>query len=245
MPEHLHFVEPFFGGGAVLLQKPYEGVSEVVNDLDGNLTNFWQVLQGDDSFRQFKRKIEATPFSEDEFGKAEIYLKSNDPIVRACGFFVRARQSRQGLCKDFATLSRNRVRRGQNEQVSSWLTAIEGLAEVHDRLKRVVILNRDAVDVIRQQDGDNTLFFCDPPYLHETRTAKDAYEFELSFADHVKLLQTLASIKGKFLLSGYGSALYEDSATACGWRRVSKMIDNKASSSKTKELKEEVLWLNF
>ena len=44
MPAHTHFVEPYAGGLAVLLAKDPEGVSEVVNDLDGNITNFWQVL---------------------------------------------------------------------------------------------------------------------------------------------------------------------------------------------------------
>jgi DNA adenine methylase len=41
MPPHLHYVEPFAGGLSVLLAKDPEGVSEVVNDLDGELSNFW------------------------------------------------------------------------------------------------------------------------------------------------------------------------------------------------------------
>jgi DNA adenine methylase len=32
-----------------------------------------------------------------------------------------------------------------------------------------VILNQPAIEVIRQQDGEATLFYLDPPYLHETR----------------------------------------------------------------------------
>ncbi len=45
MPEHVHYVEPYFGGGAVLLQKDPEGVSEVVNDIDGELMSFWDCLR--------------------------------------------------------------------------------------------------------------------------------------------------------------------------------------------------------
>ena len=53
MPLHTHYVEPYFGGGAVLLAKNPEGVSEVVNDLNGDLTNFWRVLQNESDFEQF------------------------------------------------------------------------------------------------------------------------------------------------------------------------------------------------
>ena len=62
MPQHMHYVEPYFGGGAVLLlAKPHEGISEVANDLNGDLTNFWQVLQDKKGFAEFKRRMEAVP----------------------------------------------------------------------------------------------------------------------------------------------------------------------------------------
>jgi DNA adenine methylase len=73
----------------------------------------------------------------------------------------------------FATLSRTRTRRGMNEQASAWITAVDGLAAVHARLRRVAVLNRDALHVIRQHDGPDTLFYCDPPYLPRTRTAPE------------------------------------------------------------------------
>ena len=95
-----------------------------------------------------------------------------------------------------------------NEQASAWLTAIEGLPAVHERLKRVVILNRDVLDVIRQQDGPDTLFYCDPPYLKETCASKDVYAHEMTDTQHLQLLELLNGIKGKFLLSGYPSGLY-------------------------------------
>ena len=70
MPPHTHYVEPFAGGLSVLLAKDPDGVSEVVNDLDGRVSNFWRVLQGDDSFAQFHRIMEAVPFSEAEWADA-------------------------------------------------------------------------------------------------------------------------------------------------------------------------------
>lgn len=246
MPPHTHYVEPYFGGGSVLLRKDPEGVSEVVNDLNGGLTNFWRVVADDVSFARFMRLIEATPFSELEFRESCFNIDDLNPDPdSAAGFFVRARQSRQGLMKDFATLSRTRTRRGMNEQVSSWLTAIEGLPEVHARLKRVVILNRPALDVIRQQDGPETLFYLDPPYLHETRVTTSDYECEMSERDHHELLSCLATIKGRFLLSGYPSQLYERHARSHEWHCVTREIDNKASGAKNKQKKTECLWMNY
>lgn len=248
MPPHIHYVEPYFGGGSVLLHKDPQGVSEVVNDIHRELMAFWCVLRSEQWFDDFVRTMEATPFSEGMFdgaGPTDYSGPDQGIITGAFRFFIRARQSRQGLMKDFATLSRNRTRRGMNEQVSSWLTAIEGLPDVHARLKRVVILCKPARDVILQQDGPNTLFYLDPPYLHETRVATEAYSWEMSEQAHVDLLDTLSGIEGHFLLSGYRSDLYEVMAHKHGWRRIEKQIDNKASSSKTKEIKTECLWVNY
>lgn len=253
-PEHVHYVEPFFGGGSVLLQKPVElieGHSEVVNDLNGELVNFWNVLRCRPEFEQLKRFVEATPMCSDVFDSVCEINKNHElalpgtPVDRAWRFFILNRQSRQGLMKDFATMSRTRTRRGMNEQVSSWLTAIDGLPEIHARLKRVVIYNKPAIELIRQQDGPKTLFYCDPPYVHESRTTKNDYQYEMTIHDHEDLLETLATIDGKFILSGYRSELYDDWEHDWDFRRVEKQIDNKASSKKTKDIKTECLWMNF
>jgi len=251
-PPHIHYVEPYFGGGSVLLQKPVEwieGHSEVVNDVNGWLQNFWDCLKDRCSFEIMRRTLAVTPFSEVEFARAldearNDYVGMFD-VATAISFFIRYRQSRQGLGKDFATLTRNRTRRRMNEQVSSWWSAIEGLPEVHERLKRVVILNDDALKVIKQQDGPNVLFYLDPPYLHETRVTKSDYEFEMTETQHFDLLKTLGHIKGKFILSGYRSAMYDRDAERFGWRRVDIEIDNKASSKNKKDVKTECLWMNY
>src|SRR5207249_7948232 len=97
---------------------------------------------------------------------AEPQPSVNGEMVRhAAGFFVVCRQSLAGRMKGFASLSRNRTRRRMNEQASAWITAVEGLPAVHERLRRVVILCRPAVEVLRSQDGPGTLFYLDPPYL--------------------------------------------------------------------------------
>lgn len=257
MPKHLHYVEPFAGGLSVLLAKEPEGVSEVVNDLHGGVTNFWNVLGDTHRFEEFRRKCEATPFSESVWDEVDDYLRYQSqfgqpdgpteafPEYCAWAFFIRCRQSLAGRMDAFAPLSRNRVRRGMNEQASAWLTAVEGLPAVHARLKRVVVLNRDALDVIRQQDGPNTLFYLDPPYLTETRAAGEVYEHEMTHQQHVRLLGVLAVVQGKFMLSGYPSRPYDDFAAVHNWHRTEFSLPNNSAGGKAKRRMTECVWTNF
>ena len=258
----LHYVEPYFGGGSVLLQMDPRGISEVANDIDGDLMQFWRALQNPSDFKKFQRKVEAIPFGHQPFfetkarlakvsdfmdGQTDAFFQSSfdGPVEKAIAFFVCARQSLAGRREDFSPLTRNRTRRGMNEQASAWLNAIDGLADVHARLRRVVILNRLAVDVIRQQDGPRTLFYLDPPYLQTTRTAKEVYGNEMTPADHEELLKRLARIKGRFLLSGYPSSLYERYAKSHRWHVTKFLIDNKAAGGKTKRKMTECVWTNY
>lgn len=257
MPRHLHYVEVYGGGLAVLLEKDpldprhqwgekshEQGISEVVNDIDGELTDFWRVLQDPRDFGKFRRIVEAVPFSQAEWERAE-----RDPgkgrVERAVRFFVRCRQSRAGKMRDFATLSRNRTRRKMNEQASAWLTCVEGLPAIHARLRRVAVLNDDAIQVIRQQDGRKTLFYCDPPYMHETRAGDDDYRHEMTEADHRLLLETLAGIEGKFLLSGYRNPMYHAFAKRHRWRRREFDLPNNAAAGKSKRRMTECVWMNY
>lgn len=164
-------------------------------------------------------------------------------VQAAVAFFTRCRQSRAGGFKSFATLSRNRTRRHMNEQAAAWLNCVEGLADVHDRLKRVVVLCDDAMKVIQQQDGERTLFYLDPPYLPKTRAAPDAYQHEMDESQHIAMLETIKQWRGRVMLSGYPNELYDQ--TLNGWTRYDRKIDNKVSGGKTKRKMTESLWRNF
>jgi DNA adenine methylase len=130
-----------------------------------------------------------------------------------------------------------------NEQASAWMSAVEGLPAVHARLRRVAILNRDALEVIRSQDGPQSCMYLDPPYLHQTRAATDTYRHEMSHADHCRLLDVLVKVKGKVLLSGYPSELYDE--TLAGWMRHTFQLPNNAAGGAKKGRETEVVWCNY
>src|SRR5207248_11597753 len=119
-------------------------------------------------------------------------------LDRARRFFVRARQVRTGLAQT-ASLGRwanckNTSRAGMSGVISRWLGSVETLPEVAERLLRVQIENRPALEVLQLYDDNGTLFYCDPPYVHGTRGDSAAYGFEMTNTQHrefVKLAKSL------------------------------------------------------
>ena len=240
---YTHYLEPYAGGLAVLFAHDPEGKSEAVNDIYLGLSNFWFVLANIPD--RMIRQLWGTPLSqaawEDSFSQE---TADTDRVRRATAFFIRYRQSRQGLGKDYCTPTK-RVRRGMNENVSAWLSAVDGLPEAHERLRRVEVRCMDALDFIDQYDHEKAVFYLDPPYLHETRVTTKDYAHEMPVEAHRSLLERLRTLKGMFLLSGYPNALYSEYAAANGWTEYRKEIDNKASSKDVKEKKTECLWVNY
>jgi DNA adenine methylase len=124
--------------------------------------------------------------------------------------------------------------------VSRWLGSIETLPEVALRLLRVQIENRPAHEVIRLYDGETTLFYCDPPYPHETRGDSKAYGFEMTDGDHRKLAALLGKIKGKAAISGYHGPLMDELYK--DWHRHDASMKNCHSIKKPRQ---EALWTNY
>lgn len=244
LPSAHHYCEPFGGSAAVLLNRAPSPV-ETYNDLDSEVVNFFRVLrnQKDDLIYA----IGMTPFSREEFVQA-IDSNGNDhalsDLERARRFFVRARQVRTGLAQ---TASNGRwanclqtSRAGMAGAVSRWLGSVDGLESIAARLLRVQIEHDDALSVIERYDSENTLFYCDPPYPHDSRGDAKAYQYEMSDEQHVALAKMLNSVKGRVAISGYHGRLMDQLYQ--GWY-VYEAPAKKVHSVKTERV--EVLWTNY
>jgi DNA adenine methylase len=216
---------------------------ETYNDVDGEVVNFFRVLRNDKD--ELLEKIGLTPFSREEFAIA-VGPQQEDitDVERARRFFIRARQVRTGLAQT-ASLGRwanckGTTRAGMSGVVSRWLGSVEGLQDVAERLLRVQIENRPALEVVELYDSPVTLFYCDPPYPHESRTDNRAYGYELDDDAHVHLSHTLHNVKGKVVLSGYRCPLYE--RLYSDWKCTE--APEKACHS-SKGMRTEAVWANF
>lgn len=242
LPAAHHYCEPFSGSAAVLLNRIPAPV-ETYNDIDGEAVNFFRILR--DKPDELARAIALTPFSREEFHRAIVGVPvAKTALERARRFYVRARQARTGLAQT-ATLGRwanckDTSRAGMSGVVSRWLGGVEGLPDIGTRLLRVQIENRPAPDVIRLYDSPTTLFYCDPPYLHDTRGDSSAYGFEMDEKEHVELSAVLHQCEGKVALSGYRNDLMD--RLYRGWRRFD--AEPKQCHS-IKKIRHECLWMNY
>lgn len=245
-PVHRVYVEPF-GGMANVLLKKHPSEVEVFNDLDGRVVNFFRVLRDAAAFQEMVRLCELTPYSRGEFSANCELPEPSDPVAKAHWFFVRCRQARGGLGMSAITknawATSTRTRRGMPEPISKYLSAIDGLAEVADRFRRVVIESLPGLQLITKHDGSDVLFYLDPPYLAETRSGHKAatYAVEMTNREHEDLLNALQVCRAKVILSGYPNELY-DSALR-DWRKLERPTHVQFSNSGRSRT--EVLWLNW
>jgi len=243
LPDCLHYCEPFAGSGAVLLNRKPSPI-ETYNDIDGEVVNFFKVLR--EEREALIEQIALTPFSREEFGSACELNPELSSLERARRFYIRARQVRTGLAQT-ATIGRwanckNTSRAGMSGVVSRWLGGVEQLEFIAERLLRVQIENRPAIDVIKLYDSKETLFYCDPPYMHETRGDTKSYGYEMDNSDHIELAKTLNSVKGLVAISNYECDLMNELYPSKKWTKIyspEKIIHS------TKDVRQEVLWVNY
>lgn len=243
LPRCHHYCEPFAGSAAVLLNRAPSPI-ETYNDLDGEIVNFFRVLREEKD--KLVEAIGLTPFSREEFALACKLDPNVSPLERARRFYVRARQVRTGLAQT-ATLGRwanckNTSRAGMSGVISRWLGAIEDLPLIAERLLRVQIENRPALDIIRLYDSPDTLFYCDPPYIHDTRGDARAYGYEMTNQQHAELATLLNNVRGKVAISNYQCALMERLYPASKWH---KTVSAARTNHATKGTRIEILWTNY
>lgn len=236
MPAHRVYVEPFGGAASVLIRKP-RSYAEVYNDLDDEVVNLFRVMRNAGKAEQLVHHLRLTPFAAAEFFAA--YGQADDDVERA----------RRTVIKSFMGFGSNAIHRKSGFRSNSnrsgttpardWLNYPDALAAIVERLRGVVVTCRDAVEVMAAHDGPETLHYVDPPYVLSTRTDEGAdYAHEMTDAQHADLVAFLRTVRGKVILSGYPSPIYDDGLAS--WRRVERRALADGARART-----EVLWMNF
>lgn len=238
-PEHKCYVDPFGGSAGVLIQKP-KSYAEVYNDLDDDVVNLFKVLRCQEQNQKLRELCALTPYSRREFEQA--FYQCDEPIEKARRMVVRATM---GFGSASATMGTSGFRTDTKRQYATamhlWSRYPENLASVCERLQSVLIEHKPAIEVMRKHDGIETLHYCDPPYVPESRVKGNRYyQHEMTEQDHESLLKSILDMKGMVIISGYDSDLYNDYLAS--WRKEEKSARISAGRGTGKRI--ECLWIS-
>lgn len=237
---HRIYCEPFGGGGSVLLRKP-RSYGEIYNDLDGEIVNVFRVMR--DNGDELRQRLILTPFSRVEF--VQSYEPFNDPIEQARRTIVRAYQGfgSAAVCGETSGFRANSNRSGTTP-AQDWQHYPDHVPAIIERMRGVVIEQRDALECMQQHDAEDVLHYVDPPYVHSARSSKkrgtasgSVYKHEMTDEQHRTLANGLAGLRGMVVVSGYHTELYDELYK--GW--VRSEVQAHADGARPRI---EVLWLN-
>jgi DNA adenine methylase len=212
----LTYVEPFAGSACVLLNKQ-PSREEALNDLDLGVVQMLRIIRDQPAeFMAAVKKIEQT---EEEFYSET--TPADNEFNQAVREFSLRLLSKGGLKKAFAPARRN-------EFCTRWIKAAS------ERLQKVYLFHKPALDVIRAFNTSDVILYCDPPPMPDTREPKKE-DLEMSADEHIELAQVLRNFKGHVAISGKSSPLYNRLYKS--WRCV--------RTKKTDKTTQEWMWLNY
>jgi len=190
LPDHTTYVEPFSGGAQIFFRKKPSKV-EVLNDLDGELVNFYRVCQS--HYEELLRYLRFMVVGRDWYKRLQkTPSESLTDIQRAGRYFYLQKSTFGGrVAKQNYAIH---VLQPSHFSTSKLSKVIE---ETHKRLDGVQIENMPYESIIRKYDRPSTFFYIDPPYYG----VKGLYRFDFDHAQFEQLAEQLRTIKGKFLLS--------------------------------------------
>lgn len=238
-PKHTLYAEPFVGGGAVFWAKPPSDV-EVINDLNRELINFYEVVQNE--FVDLEKMIRISLHSRSLFNDCLVIY--NNPhmfsrIKRAWAVWVMAAQSFSSMLD--GSFGYDKAKGTTSKKITN---KREGFTlDYSIRIQNVNIECTDAIRIINSRDYDKAFFYCDPPYFNSDCGHYEGYSRE----DFITLLKTLSRIKGKFLMSSYPSDILEEYTKENGWyvKKLEQSVSVANNSGKPQKKKIEVLTANY
>lgn len=235
MPRHKSYLEPFCGSCAVFMTKP-KVTLETINDVDGRLVNLFRVMRN--NAEQLQYLIMHTLYSREEYILSQ--QLSDDPIEDARRMMVRLWFGVGGKTRSTPGFRKNISWNGPFNTYE-WNDMYNRIGTAAARFKDAQIENMDAIDLIKQHNDSQTLIYCDPPYISSALVDKH-YQYDFSLDQHKELLEVLKNHKGKVMVSGYQSDLYNEHLQL--WPQIKKQVKVGITSEKKSD-REEVAWCNF
>lgn len=193
MPEHSIYIEPFGNTASILLKKaPVK--KEIYNDINGDVVNFFHILQKDPL--ALYNSCKNVPYSEVVYQEMLSSPPPSDPLEKAVRFYYLNRASFLPSATSGTGFRTNAPVDGRNFG-RFFFQECERFYAISRRMQGVEILNRDFRKVIRTyMNAENSLILADPPYFDDT----DYYKHGMELKDHIDLANLLSKIKGKAIV---------------------------------------------
>ncbi len=208
LPEHDHFVEACAGSAAIMAVKP-PVAAETLNDIYGEVVNFFRVLRDPNSAVRLIDLVAFTPYSLAEFRDAD--ADYDDPVDRAWAFFIRMQMAvvpgRSGW--SYGVQGRSAAKANKPGR---WATMPELLQVCAARFERVQVTDWDVLDLIDRLDAPGVLILVDPPYLDESRPTSTGTSsgYVHDTFDHGALIRAMQEAKhASFAVTHYAHPLYD------------------------------------
>ena len=217
MPPHDVYIEPFLGGGAVMrLKRPAR--LNIGVDLVG-------------SARLAMPDPLAAGGEESSFHLPGGIASNGGPATLKTA--MSAETGGNGDRRSPIAENGERRRRG-----SAGAAMVDPLAAGGEAVPRFEFVEGDGIAFLKSyRYTGRELVYCDPPYLHSTRSSHFRYEFEMSDVDHRRLLRVAMALPCRVMISGYRSEMY--SRTLGGWNLETFQAMTRGGPA------EECLWFNF
>lgn len=233
IPPHKQYVEPFVGGASLFFaKKPSQ--TEVINDFDLRVANFWQVLQTD--FEALQTMVKNTLHHEHAYAHARDVLKAPivDKVEFAWAFWVQTNMSFSSKLFAGFAFGNDNSRPSQTKSKKD-----KFLKPLYERINKTTIFCRDGLDLIVLKDSPNTFFYLDPPYAES-----NCGHYEKGKNVYYDLLDLLPTIEGKWLMSSYPSEQLSNLRLANGWnsKDISMNLSVDAVATKGKRKTECLTW---
>jgi len=193
-PDHEVYVEPFAGSAAVLVNKEPSSV-EILNDQDGDIVHFFETLR--DRGEELEEWLRNTPFSREHHNEyADQFYKGYRPVddVERAGRFFYLRSTQ--FAQKYTDKSGFRLSTARNH-ATEFQNRVDELHKFRDRLQKVQIENLDYAELVERTDGEEVLFYFDPPYVDE---GDDLYSHSQQF-DHQRFVDVLEKVEGRWVVS--------------------------------------------
>ncbi|MDJ1174703.1 DNA adenine methylase [Roseofilum sp. BLCC_M114] len=212
---HDNYVEPFFGGGAVLFAKK-PSHQEIINDINDLIINLYRVAKKYPT--ELIQEIDATMHSKRDFNSATAIIRNPDKyaseyaneaegcydIIKAWAVYVAVNQGYANKIGGGWAISKTR----NNVHGSTWAMHRRHLGAQIERLRKVSVYCGDAIACCEKFDAPNTLLYLDPPYPDYDQGHYSGY----SEFDWAKLCEFLDGCESSYILSGYAQKAEPKSA---------------------------------